>query len=77
MNLLLLAGFVNCALVRHYPLAIRLFILVMLAYILLIVAPTGLSRFRLSVMPFLFVSLPPLLERVRALWKRRAIPLVN
>jgi hypothetical protein len=62
INLVLLVGFIYTAFSRRYPSEIRFFVLTLMAYVLLIVAQTGLSRFRLSLMPFLFLSLPPLLE---------------
>lgn len=63
INILLLAGLFYFLFDRRYPIELKSFSLLLLFYVLAIVAPTGLSRFRLSVMPFLFLSLPPLLER--------------
>jgi len=71
INLLLLIGLIYCGFSSCYSVEIKLFVLCLMAYVLLIVAPTGLSRFRLSVMPFLFVALPPLLERLFGSWQQR------
>jgi hypothetical protein len=70
INLLLLVGLLYCGLSRRYPFEIKLFVFILMAYVLLIVLPTGLSRFRLSIMPFLFLALPPLLESFVSNWRR-------
>lgn len=69
INLLLLAGFIYCALSARYPLELRLFALILVGYTLLIVGPTGLSRFRLGIYPFLVLALPPLLARLAEAFK--------
>ena len=71
LNLLLLVGFIYFVLTRRYPVELKWFILVLVGYVLAIVGPTGLSRFRLSVMPFLILALPPLLESLLALNSKR------
>ena len=64
LNVCLLAGFIFFLLARRFSLELELFLIILIGYVLLIVAPTGLSRFRLSVVPFLFLASTPLLERV-------------
>lgn len=71
LNLFLLAGFTYFSLSRRYPVEIKGFVLILVGYVLLIVAPTGLSRFRLCIVPFLLVALAPLLERLLVLIERR------
>jgi hypothetical protein len=67
INLLVLIGFAFFLVSRRYPIELKIFILILLGYVILIVAPTGLARFRLSFMPFLFLALPPFLEALPSL----------